>query len=230
MWPYLLGSDVVNAVLTWTMPLFVVIGNFCFANFGFLNTLVAVAHLLGDPIHAIENLLRKIDTAHYFNRLCQLYFDEENGEEEKEKENENGQQTGKGNVGWIFSFWEGVCRFYRSLYRSFGFGRKGGRLYQKLAVILWSLDDYGNRDYSGPLFQSLQGNKASRKSIIQACEEAADELSDNRMSLADRAILAILQYLAAVSVAYIRTFGGITHTKPLSNHLSHTIAFRELYY
>jgi hypothetical protein len=62
-------TDVGPRLSTWLIPVVLLIGNFCFAPLGKPSSLLAIIHLLGDPIDSLWSLLTKLEV---WNRCWDL--------------------------------------------------------------------------------------------------------------------------------------------------------------
>ncbi|KAF8457875.1 hypothetical protein BDZ91DRAFT_785948 [Kalaharituber pfeilii] len=192
--------EILNDIVTWDLPLLLLVGNMTWAPFGWLDILASAAQLLGNPIGTIANLLDKLDKASEFKRRIEesrLY---------PQKSLEKPELYGQQRVG-------------------------RARIVQDFATVLTALDDLPAPP--GKSYFTLLTAHALRDPAytLRAVRSAASELRELRINNRIPAAFAIFFYVFSVAAAYIQTFVVFPgDEEPINNHISHTIAFRQLYY
>jgi hypothetical protein len=196
---------VLDAITTWVVPLFILVGNMMYlkiGRIGYCNYLAIVSNLLGDPIVTIMNLMAKLS-------------------------------IGRDSLSLARGVCASLLKPYMGHPPSSALTINTPEFEKDLALVLWALDDYEDSNQDGMkttfaknLKDSLCNGPQTHKDPAHAIQNAAFKLSDSRVNNARRVILAVAAYLAAVSANFVL----VKMSNDIEYYLPHTIALRELYY
>ncbi|KAI9801770.1 MAG: hypothetical protein M1825_003142 [Sarcosagium campestre] len=208
-------GDALDAVITWLVPLLILVVNINYAAFKRYpwNEVTIAFHLLGNPLHAIWSLATKLDVKRRIERRVRQGLMNP-AQHASNDENNNGNEDGHIRVSdedvWIYT---------TILYAldDFDFSRDFEQAFTALMAIAHS-PSIITRDIKLDVTQAREAR--------EACKRAAIDLRTPRINNTRRALFAVLGYLAAFTTNMIRACFG--DAKKIQIHISHTIALRQL--
>lgn len=206
-----------KCLASWSIPLFLLIGSMHYASLGVVNTISVIIHLLGDPISSLESLLSKLRRLQKHHRRCArdlAYLP-------------LGVQKAVAMILAAYEEWDHDIPVY--MVQAVQFGLKAQKNEGEFAILK---DEIEKQEQTKDMFRILKDwlgtsrHFSSSKQLQRqrVCLQAANELSDCRVSGLVKTLLGLVNYFAALLASFIHIEKG-----DYNNRTGHTIAYAMLY-
>lgn len=204
-----------KCLASWMIPLFLLIGSMHYASLGAVNTISVIIHLLGDPISSFESLLSKLRRLQKHHRECArdlAYLPNE-------------VQKAVAMILAAYEEWDHDVPVYMAQGVQFGLKpQKNG----DESAMLKNENQEQHKDMFHVLKDWLSTSRhfSSSKQLQKqrVCLQAANEMSDCRVSGLAKTLLGLMSYAAALATSFIHIKKG-----DYNYRTGHTIAYAMLY-
>lgn len=209
--------DIQKCLASWNIPLFLLIGSMHYASSGFVNIISVIIHLLGDPISSFESLLSKIRRLQKHHRQCARDLAYLPLEVQKA-------------VAMILAAYEERDHDV-PVYavQALQFGLRPQKNDDKFALLKNKTE---SREQKKDMFHTLKDWLGTSKRFSSSkplqrqrvCLQAANEMSDCRVSGLVKTLLGVANYFAALVASFIHVANG-----DYNNRTGHIISYAMLY-
>lgn len=209
--------DIQKCLASWNIPLFLLIGSMHYASLGFVNIISIIIHLLGDPISSFESLLSKIRRLQKHHRRCArdlAYLPLR-------------VQKAVAMILAAYEEWDHDVPVYTV--QALQLRLRPQKNDDEFALPKNKIE---SREQKKGMFHNLKDWLGTSKRFSSSkqlqrqrvCLQAANEMSDCRVSGMVKTLLVVANYIAALVAAFIHVQKG-----EYNNRTGHTIAYAMLY-